>query len=83
MDTTSDRKVDITKKILELDDDSALDRIEEILAETETVAYTTDGEPLNLDQYRNRIEAISKEVQSGSKVHSTEDVREYVKNRLT
>jgi len=83
METASDRKVDITKKILELEDDSALDRIEEILAETETVAYTTDGEPLNIDQYRNRVEAISNEVQSGNKVHTTDDVRDYVKNRLT
>jgi hypothetical protein len=81
METASDRKVDITKKIMELNDNSALDRIEEILAETETVAYTVEGEPLNLDQYRKRIETISNEVQTGSKVHSSEDVRAYVKNR--
>jgi|GEM_PF-5414424 len=81
METTSDRKVDITKKILELDDDSALGRIEEILAEAETVAYTIQGEPLNLNQYRKRVETISHEVEKESKVHSPEDVRDYVKNR--
>lgn len=37
------------KKILERNDDSALGRIEEILAQAETVAYAIEGEPLNLN----------------------------------
>ncbi|MCG2591124.1 hypothetical protein [Rhodohalobacter sulfatireducens] len=81
MDTKSDRKLDITKKILDVEDDSVLSKIEEILAETETVAYTTNGESLNRDQYKKRIEDISKEVQSGGKNFTSDEVQDYVKNR--
>jgi len=81
MDTKSDRKLDITKKILDVEDDSVLSKIEEILAETETVAYTINGESLNRGQYKKRIEDISKEVQSGGNKFTSDEVQDYVKNR--
>ena len=81
METTSDRKLDITKKILEVEDDSVLGKIEDILAGTETVAYTTSGEPLNRDQYKNRIEHISNKVRSRGKKFTADEVQDYVKNR--
>jgi hypothetical protein len=81
MEATSDRKLDITKKILEIEDDSVLGKIEEILAETEAVAYTTRGEPLNREQYKKRIEHISDEVRSGGKKFTFHEVEDYVKNR--
>lgn len=81
MKTKSDRKIEITKKILEVKDDSILDKIEELLAETETVAYTINGEALNRVQYKNHIEKISTDVTSGVKSYTSGEVRDYVTNR--
>lgn len=81
METTSDRKIDITKKILDVKDDSILDKIEELLAATETVAYTTNGEALNRVQYKKHIEKISTDVKSGKKSYTSGEVRDYVTDR--
>lgn len=81
MENKSDRKVDITKKILEIEDDSILDRLEDILAGTETVAFTTSGKPLNREEYKTRIEKISEDVKSGGERYTTEEVQDYVTKR--
>lgn len=81
METKSDRKIDIAKKILEVKDDSVLDKIEKLLAEIETVAYTANGEALNRVQYKNHIEKISSDIKSGVKSYTSEEVRDYVTSR--
>lgn len=82
METKSERKIDITKKILEVKDDSILDKIEELLTETETVAYKTNGEALNRDQYKKHIEKISNDInKSGIKSYTSEEIRDYVTSR--
>ncbi|WP_069133114.1 hypothetical protein [Rhodohalobacter halophilus] len=81
MESKSERKISIAKKVLDLTDDSVLDEIEHLLAETETIAYTSDGKPLTKAQYKNHLESISSDIQSGAKTYSIDEVREYVINR--
>lgn len=81
MESKSERKISITKKILDVKDDVVLDEIEHLLAETETVAYTSDGEPLSRTQYKKHLESISNDVKTGKKSYQSDEVREYVTNR--
>ncbi|MGS2740918.1 hypothetical protein [Sinomicrobium sp. M5D2P17] len=81
METTSDRKINITKKILEVQDDSVLDQIEQLLSETEIVAYTSNGEPLTKVKYIAHIEKISTGIQKGDKTYTSEEVKNYILNR--
>jgi hypothetical protein len=81
MESKSDRKINITKRILEVKDDSVLDEIEQLLEGTETVAYTSDGKPLNRVQYNDHLENISLQVQSGTKSYSMDEVRDFVSKR--
>ncbi len=81
MESKPERKLSITKKILDLNDDSILDEIEHLLAESETVAYTSDGKPLTRAQYKSHLDKISSGIQSGAKTYSSDEVKEYVVNR--
>lgn len=81
METTSDRKIDIAKKLLEVKDDSVLDKIEALLSETEVVAYTSGGKPLTRKQYNSRLEKISGEVHSEARTYTSDEVIEYVTKR--
>lgn len=81
MESKSERKISITKKILDVKDDSVLDEIEHLLAETETVAYTSDGKPLTRTQYKTHLEKISNDIQSGKKTYHSDQVRDYIANR--
>lgn len=81
MESKSERKISITKKILNVKDDSVLDEIEHLLAETEIVAYTSDGQPLTRTEYKSHLENISSEIQSGGKTYRSDEIREYVTNR--
>jgi len=81
MESNSERKISLAKKLLDVKDDSVLDEVEHLLAETETVAYTTDGKPLTKSEYQEHIENISSDIQSGAKTYQSDEVREYVANR--
>jgi hypothetical protein len=81
MESKSERKISITKKILDVNDDSVLDEIEHLLEETETVAVTSDGQPLTRAQYKHHLEKISSDIQSGATTYSSDDIREYVLNQ--
>ena len=81
MESNSERKISITKKILDVKDDSVLDEIEHLLAETEIVAYTSDGQPLTRTEYKSHLEKISSDIRSGGKTYSSDEIREYVANR--
>ena len=81
MESNSERKISITKKILDVKDDSVLDEIEHLLAETEIVAYTSDGQPLTRTEYKSHLENISSDIRSGGKTYSSDEIRKYVANR--
>jgi hypothetical protein len=81
METSSEKKIDITKKILEIEDLSVLNKIEQILEEVEIVAYTSEGKPLTREEYIERIENISREVEAGETSYRSEEVKDHVKNR--
>jgi len=42
---------------------------------------TADGKGLTKEQYKARIETISKSIDKGAKTYSSEEVRDYVLNR--
>lgn len=81
METTSDRKINITKKILEVQDDTVLEQIEKLLSETEIVAYTSNGEPLTRAKYIAHIENISTGIQKGEQTYTSEEIKDYILNR--
>jgi hypothetical protein len=81
MESNSERKISLAKKLLDVKDDSVLDEVEHLLAETETVAYTTEGKPLSKAEYQEHLEKISNDVQSGAKTYQSDEVREYIANR--
>jgi len=81
MESNSERKISLAKKLLDVKDDSVLDEVEHLLAETGTVAYTAEGKPLSKAEYQEHLEKISNDVQSGAKTYQSDEVREYVANR--
>ena len=81
MASNSERKISLAKKLLDVKDDSVLDEVEHLLAETGTVAYTTEGKPLSKAEYQEHLEKISNDVQSGAKTYQSDEVREYIANR--
>ena len=83
MKVASDRKISITKRIFEVDEESVLEKIEEILDATETVAFTAEGKPLSKKEYISHIENISSKVSNGSETYSSDEVIEYIKQQNT
>jgi vacuolar-type H+-ATPase subunit I/STV1 len=81
MGVSSEKKISITKRILEVKDASILDKIEQLLEEAETVAYTSDGTPLTRKEYIERIENISSDVEARETTYSSEEAEEYIVNR--
>ena len=81
MESISEKKLNITRMILDVQDDSILNEIEHLLSESETVAYTSEGKPLTRSQYSNHLEEIGRKVQEGEKTYSPDEVKKYILNR--
>ncbi|MCX2680542.1 hypothetical protein OOZ15_11370 [Galbibacter sp. EGI 63066] len=81
METTSKRKIDLTKRLLEVQDKNVLDKIEAILTETEIVAYTTKGRPLTRRQYIEHIEGISQGVGEGATTYTSQEIKHSILKR--
>jgi hypothetical protein len=80
MESISEKKLNITRMILDVQDDSVLNEIEQLLSEAETVAYTSEGKPLTRSQYSNHLEEISRKVQEGKNTYSPDEVKKYILN---
>ncbi len=81
MESISEKKLNITRMILDVQDDSVLNEIEQLLSESETVAYTSEGKPLTRSQYNNHLEDIGRNVQEGKNTYSPDEVKKYILNR--
>ena len=81
MESISEKKLNITRMILDVQDDSVLNEVEHLLSEVETVAYTSEGKPLTRSQYSNHLEEIGRKVQEGEKTYSPDEVKKYILNR--
>lgn len=69
------RKLDQVQRLLLLENEEALDRIDEILDENIIVAHTVDGRPLNRQQYIDEIEEGREQARQGKGI-TTDELRE-------
>jgi len=58
-------KINVMQKIMNVSKASLLDKISNILDEEMTVGYTTDGKPLTMKQYNERLLVAEKQIKSG------------------
>jgi hypothetical protein len=58
-------KIGLVQKILGVKKESIIEKINLILDNEMTVAYTVEGKPLTLDAYNKRLEVAEKQMASG------------------
>jgi hypothetical protein len=59
-------KIDLAKKLLDINSESVLKQIEAILQKEEIVAYTTNGKPLTRTEYIDEIKVAEKDIEKGN-----------------
>lgn len=62
-------KLNVVKKILSLEQESVIKKIEEILDNEMVVGYTVDGKPLTQKAYNERIEFAEKQLKNGETIN--------------
>lgn len=68
-------KLEVVQKILALDQESIIKKIEKILENEMVVGYTVDGKPLTKKEYNQRIAVAEKQLKNGD-VISQKDLEE-------
>ena len=58
-------KLDIVQKILTVETESIIEKINKILDKEMIVAYTVDGNPLTKDAYNKRLQKAEAQIESG------------------
>lgn len=58
-------KLTIVQKILLMEEESILNRIEEIMGKEMTVGYTVEGKPLTKKEYNQRLAVAEKQLRYG------------------
>lgn len=58
-------KLTIVQKILLMEEESILNRIEEIMGKEMTVGYTVEGKPLSKKEYNQRLAVAEKQLRYG------------------
>jgi hypothetical protein len=58
-------KITLMQRLLSIRKESVLKKISEILDEETIVGYTTDGKPLNPNNYNNRLKKAESQIKSG------------------
>jgi len=61
-------KLNLVKKILSLEQESIIKKIDEILDNEMVVGYTADGKPLTQKAYNERLEWAEKQLKSGQTI---------------
>lgn len=61
-------KLNLVKKILSLEQESIIKKIDEILENEMVVGYTVDGQPLTEKAYNKRLELAEKQLKSGETI---------------
>ena len=65
-------KIDLAKQIFNIDEKTVLEQIKTILDRKEIVAYTTDGKPLNIQEYNTALENAEQDIRKGKVISSHE-----------
>ena len=65
-------KIKVMQKIMNVSKASLLEKISNILDEEMIVGYTTDGKPLTLQQYNERLLIAEKQIESGDYISQDE-----------
>ena len=68
-------KNQLIKKLIDVQDETLLDKIDAILNSEFIAAQTIDGESLTKSQYIAHIESISQSVADGAETYTSEQVR--------
>ncbi len=61
-----ERKYNVIQKLMSLDAEILLDKIEKILDEEMIVAYAVEGQPLTLEAYNKRLEKGEEQIKNGN-----------------
>ncbi len=61
-------KLNLVKKILSLEQESVIKKIDEILENEMIVGYTVDGKPLTQKAYNERIELAEQQLKNGQTI---------------
>lgn len=72
-------KLSLVQKILSLNQESVIDKIDELLEREMIVGYTVDGKPLTKAAYNERIAIAEKQLQNGESI-SQEDLEKESEN---
>lgn len=72
-------KLSLVQKILSLNQESVIDKIDELLEREMIVGYTIDGKPLIKAAYNERIAIAEKQLQNGESI-SQEDLEKESEN---
>tara|TARA_B100000780_G_scaffold12471_1_gene8447 strand:- start:149 stop:469 length:321 start_codon:yes stop_codon:yes gene_type:complete len=72
-------KLSLVQKILSLNQESVIDKIDELLEREMIVGYTVDGKPLIKAAYNERIAIAEKQLQNGESI-SQEDLEKESEN---
>lgn len=65
-------KIKVMQKIMNVSKASLLEKISNILDEEMIVGYTTDGKPLTLQEYNERLLISEKQIESGDYISQDE-----------
>ncbi len=65
-------KLNVVQKILSIEQESVIKKINEILENEMIVGYTVDGDSLTKKQYNQRIELAEKQINSGEIISQEE-----------
>lgn len=72
-------KLSLVQKILSLNQESVIDKIDELLEREMIVGYTVDGKPLTKAAYNERIAIAERQLQNGETI-SQEDLEKESEN---
>jgi len=72
-------KLDVVRKVLTLEQESIIKKIDEILDNEMIVGYTVDGQPLTQKAYNERIKLAEDQLQKGQTL-SQEDLEKESEN---
>jgi uncharacterized protein (UPF0297 family) len=72
-------KIKLMQKIMNVSKASLLDKISNILDEEMIVGYTTDGNPLTIQQYNERLLVAEKQIESGDYL-TQDDLEKEIEN---
>ena len=78
MITIFEHQTQVIQKILQVNNDSILSEIDEILKKNEIIGHTSSGKPLTQKEYIEHIESISNSIKNGAKTFSGKEVKNFV-----